>query len=161
MAGKDSLEGGSQAAHSSTVNEATSVCPDDDGGAGEATRFLTSMEGTIASLLSPGVLVSCACMKSRKLGIKINRLMYSFNKVNEMMNANWAEVKFLVSDGDHMTMSFSAADQKKIDIMGCCFRKPVDCPKVRDGMNRCTVASNHQPLQQQEGRVVLAKAGTG
>ena len=44
--------------------------------------------------------------------------------------------------GDHMTMSFSAADQKKIDIMGCCFRKPVDCPKVRDGTNRCTVASN-------------------
>ena len=41
-----------------------------------------------------------------------------------------------------MTMSFSAADQKKIDIMGCCFRKPVDCPKVRDGTNRCTVASN-------------------
>ena len=56
----------------------------------QVTRYLTSTEGTIAISLPPGVQVSFAQMKSKKLGVKLNRLIcfITFNTVEERW---WAQ----------------------------------------------------------------------
>ena len=75
----------------------------------QVTRYLTGMEGTIATSLQSGVQVSFAQMKSKKLGVKLNRLIcfITFKTVEEMMGADWASVKFLVDGEEHTTMRLS------------------------------------------------------
>ena len=58
------------------------------------------------------------------------------------MGADWASIKFLADGEEHTTMRLSKADQQRFDVMGCCFRKPVNCPKVSSGSKSCTVLSS-------------------